>query len=364
MPPQLHKETLTMSKILRKPFVSGLCGLLLVLPTLTGCASRSAYDSGRGVESRGSDAPVAMAPPIATDARKGEVFDWDKVPAGQKVPLAKASFDKDGYQLTGQTGETIQVPFDKNKQNLYVMKFAKTGESGMYFVNENGSPTLYVPSGGYLVNAAEETAKWYPFTEEYKDSKPVAVAPAPNWNAYQNQAYYPGMSSYGGFLLGQTIANAIPMLGLYYLMSNHQRFNSYGGYHDYYRSNPVGRVPNRTVYNYSAPRSTSAFGSRPLSGGSYSGRSPLGGSRPSGSFGGSSPSGFGSASRRSGGSFGSSPSGFGGSFGRPRSSSGGGIFGGGGRSSGGGGFFGGGRSSGGSFGGGRSFGGGFGGRRR
>ena len=382
---------------------------LLALGALTGCRR---------------EVPVAMAPPVSAPppaaASNGEVYQWQDVPKGQEIVITRAVFDQGGYQLYASTGETIVVPFAN--QNMYVMKFGKSENGGMYFVSDGSTPTLYVPNGAGLENAAAQGAKWYPFPQNYAYARPVYMGLAPSWSDYVAMSWYPGMSYYGGYYGYRPWMPGLmysPMVGLNINIGG-RPYYGWNSYSSYYRSNPIGRVGwgSRPSYNYNTVgrrTGSSSFGSASGSRGSFGsagGRSSFGGgsTRTSGSgFGSSSTrSSFGGGSARtSGGSFGSSStrtpfgggaagattgSGFGasrtgrtGSFGSSAPSSGFGStrapFGGGASSSGstrssGGGFFGGGsstRSSGGGFFGGGSSGrrsggfggfGGFGGRRR
>ena len=336
-------------------------------------------------------------------ASQNGAYNWTEVPVNQQVPITRAVFDQGGYQLYSPQG-TIVVPFAN--QNMYVMKFGQSQTGQTYFVNSGSFPTLFIPPGAGLQNAAQQGALWYPFPQNYNYTSPVYVGLAPSWSAFSGMGWYPGMSYYGGYYGYSPYSIVGPMVGLHFLIGG-SPYYGWNSYHSYYNSHPgyaPMRVVNRTVYNQAA-RSSSFGSSRAFgSGGGFGssggggrrtfgsagstfggGRSSFGGSRPatgsSGSFG-RGPSGFGGsfgAGRRSfpasapsspspsGGSFGSRPSfGGGGSFGggssSPRPSFGGGSssgsfggssFGGGGRSSFGGGSFGGG---------GRSFGGG--GRRR
>jgi len=341
------------------------------------------YGQNAGYNQNGGGAPNM------TGTQNG-AYNWTEVPVNQQVQITRAVFDQGGYQLSSPQG-TIVVPF-ANK-NLYVMKFGRSNSGGMYFVNSGQFPTLFIPPGGYLDNAAQPGAHWYPFPQNYAYTQPVYVGLAPSWSAFSGMGWYPGMAYYGGYASPNPYGYA-PMLGLSFLIGGHPYYG-WGGYQSYYGGHPNGyapmRVVNRTVYNQASRNSFnrgssggSSFGRNASGSGSF-GRRPFGsagttfGGRPSGSFGGGRPA-FGSGSGstpRSSGSFGSGPAGFGGSFGGGRRSfpSGGGGFGG--LSSpsapsrpafgGGGGSFGGSRPSsggGGSFGGGRSSFGGGGGRRR
>jgi len=394
---------------------------LAVLPSL---ASLALLLAGCGH----SNQPVMMAPPTtpvtisqppggydqnvgynqSAASTPNGAYNWTEVPVNQQVPVTRAVFDQGGYQLYSPQG-TIVVPF--TNQNLYVMKFGQSNNGGMYFVNSGQYPTLFLPPGAGLDNAAQAGARWYPFPQNYAYTQPVYVGLAPSWSAFSGMGWYPGMSYYGGYWGNNPYSIYGPMVGLHFLIGG-SPYYGWNSYHSYYNSHPgysSMRVVNRTVYNQAARTSfnRNSFGRGSSGGGSGSfGRRPFGsagtsfGGRPSGSFGGGRPA-FGGGSGgapRSSGSFGSGPSGFGGSFGGGRRSfpvsggsfggssaptaptrpafGGGGSFGGGsfggsrpssGGSFGGGGFsgsrpsFGGG---GGSFGGGRSSFGGGGGRRR
>ena len=327
--------------------------------------------------------PVQMAPPItpvtvSQSSGQGPTYNWTEVPRGQQVPVASARFDRAGYQIVDQSGETILVPFAN--QNMYVMKFGRSNTGTEYFVNEGAYPTLYVPPGGSLQNDTAQGSQWYPFPQNFNYTQPVYIGLAPSWPAFIGMGWYPGMSYYGGYWgyhpYGYGYGYA-PMVGLHFLIGGHPYYG-YNAYHSYYIGHPYNRVVNHTVYNYGRFNAGSGrfgasggFGSRPR----FGSVSSFGSGRST----------FGGSGQRSSGSFGSSPSGYGGSFGAsrrpfgsasPNNSFGGntrpsGSFGGGGRP-----FMGGGRSfggfggghgfggfGGGSFGGGgRSFGGGF--RRR
>ena len=325
-------------------------------------------------------------------------YNWTEVPVNQQVQITRAVFDQGGYQLYSPQG-TIVVPFAN--QNLYVMKFGQSNGGGMYFVSNGQSPTLFLPPGAGLDNAAQPGARWYPFPQNYAYTQPVYVGLAPSWSAFNGMGWYPGMSYYGGYW-GANPYGYAPMVGLHFLIGG-SPYYGWNSYHSYYMGHPgytPMRVVNRTVYNQASRNSFnrssfggSSFGGRSFGGGSAgsgsfgrrsfgSAGTAFGGGRSSGSFGGGRPAfgsgGFGGV-QRSSGSFGGGPSGYGGSFGGGRRSfpsggaSGGSsapvapsrpAFGGGGGSFGGGGSRPSSSGSGGSFGGGRSSFGGGGGRRR
>jgi len=155
-----------------------------------------------------ADSPANLAPPIgssdqmATDSEQSSVdqstiFNWTQVPKKQSVDITRATFDKGGYQLYDSAGDTIIVPFTDH--NLYVMKFGKSDDSSMYFVNTGSDPVLYVPDGGYLENATVSGAKWYPFTDDFQPSQPVYMGIAPSWDDYAFMGWYPDMVCDGGY---------------------------------------------------------------------------------------------------------------------------------------------------------------------
>jgi hypothetical protein len=273
---------------------------LLALGALTGCYR---------------DKPVAMAPPVSAPPpaapSNGEVYQWQDVPKGQEIPITRAVFDQGGYQLYASTGETIVVPFAN--QNMYVMKFGKSENGGMYFVSDGSTPTLYVPNGAGLENAAAQGAKWYPFPQNYAYTRPVYMGLAPTWSDYVAMSWYPGMLYYGGYYGYRPWMPGLmfsPMVGLNINIGG-RPYYGWNSYSTYYRSNPIGRVGwnSRPSYNYnSVGRRTgsSSFGSASGSRGSFGGASTR---TSGGSFNSSStrtPSGGGA--RTSGGSFGSSSS--------------------------------------------------------
>ena len=340
--------------------------------------------------------PVTISQPVGQGSNgqyaagngQNGAYSWTEVPVNQEVQITRAVFDQGGYQLYSPQG-TIVVPFAN--QNMYVMKFGQSRTGGMYFVNSGQFPTLYVPPGASLQNAAQPNSNWYPFPQNYAYTQPVYVGIAPSWSAFTGMGWYPGMAYYGGYYGYSPYSMIGPMVGLHFLIGG-SPYYGWNSYHSYYNSHPYGyapmRVVNRTVYNQAARTSFNSgggFGRRTFgsAGSTFGSARSTFGSQPGGSFGRGS-SGYGSSAPRPAfgssapsGSFGRGPSGFGGSFGTGRRSfpvspappvSSGGF---GSRPSFGGGSFGGGASAprpsfggggesfgGGGFGGGRSFGGG------
>ena len=297
------------------------------------------------------------------------VFNWRSVPVGQRVPVERAAFDRDGYQITTPDG-VIVIPFAN--QNLYVLKFARSQNGGTYFENQGAAPALYLASGFGLANAAAQNAMWYPLPDSYQPASPVYVGLAPSWNEYASMGWYPGMNYYGGLYSpyyhpGMMFHSWTPG---YVVNVGGRRYANYRSYTNYYHATPgFAKVANGGAI-YHQPRATryvshgnnTAFGNNtPGNSGSFrtqrrpSNTPDLGGTtgtRPRSSFG-SAPAfhnaprvggSFGSGNRRSAAPDSSSNSG--GRSAAPASSGGGS-----GRSSGGGSFgrsggFGGGSSSG------------------
>jgi hypothetical protein len=291
--------------------------------------------------------PVAMAPPAtpvtisqpmdqsggmqnggmpSPGIQSTGAYNWTDVPVGQQVEITRAIFDQGGYQLNSPQG-TIVVPFAN--QNMYVMKFGRSQTGSMYFVNSGQFPTLYLPQGIGLQNAAQPGSDWYPFPQNYAYTNPVYVGLAPSWSAFTGMGWYPGMAYYGGYYGYSPYSIIGPMVGLHFLIGG-SPYYGWNSYHSYYNSHPgyaPMRVVSRTVYNQAARTSfnSSGFGRR-----TFGSAGTAFGSGRSSSFGSGSfnrgPSNFGSTARpalgsgASGGSFGRGPSGFGGSFGGGRRS--------------------------------------------
>jgi hypothetical protein len=190
--------------------------------------------------------PESMAPPIdeaqtvsASDAGSDSAYLWSEVPDGQHVTITRAVFDRGGYQLYDDVGETIIVPFTDN--NLYVMKFAVSDTDGMYFVNEGGVPVLYVPRHGYLENATVAGARWYPFTDSFHPYDPVYLGCAPSWNLFIGMGWYPGMYCRGGYWGDVAFVDGGvfgPCLGFDIFIGGNN-FHSWSPYHDWYFNHPA-----------------------------------------------------------------------------------------------------------------------------
>jgi hypothetical protein len=292
---------------------------LLLFPTLlaVGCSRQQPVTMAPPVNNAPmNSAPINTAPPVGGVSQQGaaptgeNVFDWHDVPTGQEIPITRGVFDQSGYQLFAQSGETIVVPFAN--QNMYIMRFGKSTNGGMYFTSDGKTPTLFIPDSGYLENAVAQGAKWYPFPKNYAYTQPVYMGIAPSWNAYTGMGWYPGMAYYGGYYsphpygYGGGISPFVAMVGLSFLIGG-RPYYGWNSYQNYYRYNPASAVRMRTVYNYNNVRSNSpsAFGrSRYGSGTANStGRRFGGGTGSTGSFGSGRRFGSGTGST---GSFGSS----------------------------------------------------------
>jgi hypothetical protein len=257
-----------------------------------------------------TQAPSMPAPPVG-QAPAGGVYDWRDVPVNERVPVMRAVFDQAGYQIFANSGETIVVPFVN--QNLYVMRFGRSDNGGLYFVNEGSAPTLYLPMNGYLENAVAQGARWYPLPQDHAYTRPVYVGIAPSWTDYRAMGWYPGMMTYGG-MWGYSPTAHFAWMPSFYVNIGGTRYNDYVSYRTYY-TNHRGYVPNRVVYrNYTPPRRTvTGFGGSSGSFGSSRSTGSFGrGSGGSGSFGSARSSGSGSfGTGRTSGGFGSSGSTFG-----------------------------------------------------
>ena len=311
---------------------------LTALVTLSGCTSPQPVTMAPPVPSQpgmvlnapGASGPIGnggiSAPQPATNTNAG-VFNWTDTPVNQRIPVVRAVFDQGGYQIFAQSGETIVVPFVN--QNLYAMKFGQSGGGDMYFINDGNAPTLYLPSGGYLENAAAQGARWFPFSQNFNYSQPVYIGLAPSWADYMAMGWYSGMLYHGGYWGYRPWAPGFgytPMIGLNFNIGG-RPYYGWDSYHSYYRTNSYNRVSvnSRPAFNYSsvgrrpggssfsanggARRSTGSFGGgsaatssrNPNYNGSFGGARPQSGA--TGSFGGSRNT-FGTAPNRPGGSFG------------------------------------------------------------
>ena len=195
-----------------------------------------------------ADSPVTMAPPVqapstqpadADNASQDTVFKWTEVPQNQQVTITRAVFDRGGYQLYDNVGETIVVPF--TDQNLYVMKFGRSTNGHMYFVNDGSTPVLYVPKDGYLENATVSGAHWYPFPKDFHSAQPVYLGIAPSYSAFIGMGWYPGMNCWGGYYSNSAFVSGavfLPTLGLFFEIGGHPYYG-WGSYHSYFLGHPA-----------------------------------------------------------------------------------------------------------------------------
>ena len=193
-----------------------------------------------------ADPPVSLAPPVPASAAPGTLdaapdttFQWTEVPQGQRVPLTRAAFDQNGYQLFDTVGETVLVPFTSN--NLYVMKFAPSDDNTLYFINNGDTPVLYVPRGGYLENATVAGARWYPFPDDtFQPAHPVFLGVAPSWDAFVSFGWSPGLVIRGGYFSNRSFISGgvfLPTAGLTFEFGG-VRYPSWDAYHAYYAGHP------------------------------------------------------------------------------------------------------------------------------
>jgi len=188
-----------------------------------------------------ADDEISMAPPVGS-----AVFDWHDIPASQPVDLNRATFDPSGYELYDTVGEQIVVPFHHN--NLYVMKFAHTDLGKMYFVNQGGTPILYVPRHGYLENANVDGARWYPFpAHSTPPQDPIYLGIAPSWDDYIALGWRGGMFIYGGYgSVHPYYAGAVfaPLFSIDIVIGG-SHYRGWDSYHSYDRSHPAPFYPGR-----------------------------------------------------------------------------------------------------------------------
>jgi hypothetical protein len=192
-----------------------------------------------------ADPPVSAAPPVqigaapgSGDAAPDNTFQWTEVPQDQRVPLTRAVFDQDGYQLFDTAGETVLVPFTNN--NLYVMKFAPSDDGTLYLINQGDTPVLYVPQGGYLENATIAGARWYPFPDNFRPAQPVFLGVAPSWNAFASFGWSPGLVVRGGYFSDRSFVRGgvfLPTVGLTFEFGG-SRYHDWDSYHAYYAGHP------------------------------------------------------------------------------------------------------------------------------
>jgi hypothetical protein len=207
------------------------------------------------------DEPVTLAPPVQADAGSSStssstVFNWQEIPTNQNVPIQRACFDRGGYQLYDTVGETIIVPFTND--NLYVMKFAVSPDGSTYFVNTGTAPVLYLPDDGYLTNASDPTAHWYPFTQHWHPSTPVFVGIAPSWDDYVAMGWYPNMYYYGGYWCNGpfiSVGAVFPAFGLFFQIGG-APYWGWGSYWHYCGFHPapfhIG-IYNANFYHWGGP---------------------------------------------------------------------------------------------------------------
>jgi hypothetical protein len=190
---------------------------------------------------------------------------WNQVPQNQDVPITRAVFDRGGYQLHDNAGETIVVPDAQNNQ--CPLKFARSTNGRMYLVNEGCSPVLYMPADGDLQNGTVPRARWYPFVHGYNPSHPVYMSVAPSVESYDHMGWYPGMACYGGYECDNYNDPDVSFgddIGLIFVIGGHD-YNGWGPYYSYYghhRTNYHTAYYNPQVYGWAGrPRSANAFAS-------------------------------------------------------------------------------------------------------
>jgi hypothetical protein len=184
-----------------------------------------------------ADVPIPMAPPVSLGGGDA-AYNWTEIPAHERVPILRASFDEGGYQLYDAAGETIVIPFLDH--NLYAMKFGISTNGSMYFVNDFNAPVLYLPRDGYLDNATSPGARWYPFTPDWHTDYPVFIGIAPSWDAFVTMGWYPHMAFWGGYWCDRSYWAGgvfVPTFGLVVVIGGHT-YHGWAGYHGYFGGRP------------------------------------------------------------------------------------------------------------------------------
>jgi hypothetical protein len=181
------------------------------------------------------------------------IFNYHECPAYQEVPIQRACFDQDGYQLYDAAGEAIVVPFADD--NLYVMKFCVSPNGATYFVDDGGVPVLYLPDGGYLSNDCCPGGRWHPFTHVWDPYTPVYIGIAPSWHDWVSMGWYTNMSFYGGYWCNQpfiSVGAVFPAAGLFINIGG-STYSGWSPYQNYYGYHPAPyrlTVINNNYYQY------------------------------------------------------------------------------------------------------------------
>ena len=76
----------------------------------------------------------APAPAAPDSLHSPQVYNWQDVPEGEKVPVKEVLFDAGGYQVVCDSGDKIVVPFVN--ENTNVMKFGRSDTQDCYFVKD------------------------------------------------------------------------------------------------------------------------------------------------------------------------------------------------------------------------------------
>ena len=244
----VHRSRLAASSAARQVFL-----LLVVGQTCLALNIRPAFAHPL------QDVPTteASAPEAPVASRSPQVYNWQDVPEGEKVPVKDMFFDGGGYQIVCSTGDKIVVPFVNETTN--VMKFGRSETEDCYFVKDGTTPVLYLNNTGYLQNAAVQDARWYPIPPDYAYSAPLTVGLAPTWNAYNTMGWYPGMTVYGGVVSNTRGTTYIWMPG-YRTVINGTDYPSYLTYLAY-MTRHVAFLRNRVYFTNYNTRTGQVWGS-------------------------------------------------------------------------------------------------------
>lgn len=172
-------------------------------------------------------------------------YQWFEAPANREIAVTQVLFDGDGYRITDQAGETIEVPFLTN--NLFLLQLGVSQDNRMSFMNTGANPLLYLPKNGYIIalpfderigeghiDLSQTGARWYPF-KSFAPAQPVFMGPAPTWGGYVNSFWYPQMVIEGGFYTDMPFTKGVPVTqtpGLAYIVNGHP-YKSWAGFESY-----------------------------------------------------------------------------------------------------------------------------------
>lgn len=177
-------------------------------------------------------------------------YQWYEAPANREIAVKQVLLDGDGYQITDQAGETIEVSFLTN--NLFLLQMAVSSDHQMRFVNTGSNPLLYLPKDAYIlalpfnerisdhpIDLVQNGARWYPF-KSFAPAQPVFMGPAPTWGGFVNSFWFTRMVIEGGFYTTVPFAKGVTVSqtpDLAYIVDGHP-YKSWAGFESYCMLHP------------------------------------------------------------------------------------------------------------------------------